>query len=82
MFHWLEEATGFVRRHRTLRAGLPVWLFSRPLGAKEVAELAGEIHHRGHRVFLVACDQDAKPVGFTRMMPASLDGLPVGDFRD
>ena len=53
---------------------------------KEFAELAGEIHHRGHRVFLGAYDQDAEPVGFmerlTRMMPASLDGLPVGNFRD
>ena len=25
---WLEDATGFVRRHRTLLASRPVWLFS------------------------------------------------------
>ena len=103
MFHWLKEATGFVRRHRALLAGRPVWLFSSgPLGTelvtrdgqdaraaatpKEFAELAGEIHPRGQRVFFGAYDQDAKPVGFmerlTRMMPASRDALPVGDFRD
>jgi menaquinone-dependent protoporphyrinogen oxidase len=33
MFHWLEEATGSVERHREVLAGQPVWLFSSgPLG--------------------------------------------------
>jgi menaquinone-dependent protoporphyrinogen oxidase len=35
MFHWLKEASGFVRRHRTALAGKPVWLFSSgPLGTE------------------------------------------------
>ncbi len=34
MFHWMKEATAFVRRHRTLLATRPVWLFSSgPLGS-------------------------------------------------
>ena len=28
MFHWMKEATTFVRRHRDLLASRPVWLFS------------------------------------------------------
>ena len=28
MFHWLGEATAFVRRHRVILADRPVWLFS------------------------------------------------------
>jgi menaquinone-dependent protoporphyrinogen oxidase len=34
-FHWLKEATDFVRRHRELLATRPVWLFSSgPLGTE------------------------------------------------
>jgi menaquinone-dependent protoporphyrinogen oxidase len=37
MFHWLKDATGFVRHHRTLLATRPVWLFSNgPLGTETV----------------------------------------------
>lgn len=33
MFHWLKEATRFVKRHRTVLSERPVWLFSSgPLG--------------------------------------------------
>ncbi len=35
--HWLKEATDFVRHHRDLLAGRPVWLFSSgPVGPDEV----------------------------------------------
>lgn len=34
-FHWLKEATAFVRRNRTVLANRPVWLFSSgPLGTE------------------------------------------------
>ncbi len=34
-FHWLKEATEFVRRNRALLASRPVWLFSSgPLGTE------------------------------------------------
>jgi menaquinone-dependent protoporphyrinogen oxidase len=33
MFHWLKDASGFIRRHRTLLESRPVWLFSSgPIG--------------------------------------------------
>jgi menaquinone-dependent protoporphyrinogen oxidase len=36
MFHWMKEASSFVRRHGALLATRPVWLFSSgPLGAEE-----------------------------------------------
>ena len=39
LFHWLGEATTFVKRHRTLLAERPVWLFSSgPLGTDLVDE--------------------------------------------
>jgi menaquinone-dependent protoporphyrinogen oxidase len=35
MFHWMKEATAFVRQHRALLATRPVWLFSSgPLGTE------------------------------------------------
>lgn len=35
MFHWLKEATGFVRRNRAVLASRPTWLFSSgPLGTE------------------------------------------------
>lgn len=37
MFHWLKDATTFVRRNRTLLAGRPTWLFSSgPVGTDTV----------------------------------------------
>jgi menaquinone-dependent protoporphyrinogen oxidase len=39
MFHWLKDATAFVKRHRAVLAGRPVWLFSSgPLGTDTVDE--------------------------------------------
>lgn len=37
MFHWLKDATTFVKRHRELLAARPLWLFSSgPLGTETV----------------------------------------------
>ena len=37
MYHWMKEATRFVRRHRTELQDRPVWLFSSgPLGEEKV----------------------------------------------
>ena len=103
MFHWLKEATEFVRRHRSLLASRPVWLFSSgPLGTdvvdadgqdvraaaepREFAELREAVKPRDARVFFGAYVPEAPPIGImerlTRMMPASRDALPAGDFRD
>lgn len=103
MFHWLKEATNFVKRHHSLLSQRPVWLFSSgPLGKelvdeegrdileatrpKEFDELSALIHPRGERVFFGAWDPDAPPVGLgerlLRLMPATKDATPSGDFRD
>jgi menaquinone-dependent protoporphyrinogen oxidase len=37
MYHWLKDASDFVRRHRTVLASKPVWLFSSgPLGTEPI----------------------------------------------
>ncbi|MCP3860730.1 MAG: flavodoxin, partial [Phycisphaeraceae bacterium] len=44
MFHWLKEATSFVKRHRAVLAERPVWLFSSgPLGTDLVDEEGRDI---------------------------------------
>ena len=103
MFHWLKEATNFVKRYHSLLSQRPVWLFSSgPLGTelvdeegrdileatrpKEFDELSALVHPRGERVFFGAWDPDAPPVGLgerlLRLMPATRDATPAGDFRD
>jgi menaquinone-dependent protoporphyrinogen oxidase len=56
---------------------------SRP---KEFAELEDLLHPRGERVFFGAWDPDAPTVGagerFLRLLPASEEAMPAGDFRD
>jgi menaquinone-dependent protoporphyrinogen oxidase len=87
MFHWLGEATTFVRRHRELLVGRPVWLFSSgPLDPRlaradlpitphgiEITEGLGAIAHRTFGGRLAA---DA-PID-----PQVLATHPIGDFRD
>lgn len=55
-------------------------------GHRKINELSAAIHPRGHRVFRGAYDPKDPPKSFTerlvRMMPASKDILPVGDFRE
>lgn len=44
MFHWLKEATSFVKRHHRLLSQRPVWLFSSgPLGTEIVDEEGRDI---------------------------------------
>ena len=103
MFHWLRDATAFVKRHGAALAEIPVWLFSSgPLGTddvdkdgrdvfeatrpKEWAELAARVGSHGERVFRGAWTGEDRPIGMgermLRLMPASRDTLPVGDFRE
>lgn len=55
-------------------------------GRKKVEELSAATHPRDHRVFLGAYDPNDAPRAISerivRMMPASKDLLPVGDFRN
>jgi menaquinone-dependent protoporphyrinogen oxidase len=55
-------------------------------GRKKIAELSAATHPRAHRVFQGAFDPDDPPRAMSerlvRMMPASKNLLPAGDFRD
>jgi menaquinone-dependent protoporphyrinogen oxidase len=55
-------------------------------GRKKVVALSAATHPRDHRVFLGAFDPNDAPRAMSerlvRMMPASKDLLPAGDFRD
>jgi menaquinone-dependent protoporphyrinogen oxidase len=55
-------------------------------GRKKIAELSAVTHPGDHRVFLGAFDPNEAPRAMSerlvRMMPASKDLLPAGDFRD
>jgi menaquinone-dependent protoporphyrinogen oxidase len=103
MFHWLKDATRFVKRNSDLLAQRPVWFFSSgPLGTdlvddkgqdvfvstrpKEFEELEPLVDIQGDHVFFGAWDPEVKPKGigerFVRLMPATRDALPAGDFRD
>jgi menaquinone-dependent protoporphyrinogen oxidase len=44
LFHWLKDATRFVKRHRALLADRPVWLFSSgPLGTDRIDEQGEDV---------------------------------------
>jgi menaquinone-dependent protoporphyrinogen oxidase len=44
LFHWLKDATRFVKRHRGLFATRPVWLFSSgPLGTDRIDEQGDDV---------------------------------------
>jgi menaquinone-dependent protoporphyrinogen oxidase len=44
MFHWLKDATRFVKRHRPVLESRPVWLFSSgPLGNDRVDEEGNDV---------------------------------------
>ena len=55
-------------------------------GRKKIAALSAAIHPREHRVFYGAFDPKDPPKSMqerlVRLMPASKDILPAGDFRD
>jgi menaquinone-dependent protoporphyrinogen oxidase len=93
--HWLKEASGFVRRHRSTLASHPVWLFSSgPIGdlgvgseqpdPVEVKDFQRQIRPRDHRVFAGAFDRetvDPKDLGFLERTVV-MRFLPEGDWRD
>ena len=53
---------------------------------REFPELQAAVNARDHRVFFGAYERDRKPSGlaerFMTIMPANIEGLPEGDFRD
>jgi menaquinone-dependent protoporphyrinogen oxidase len=66
MFHWLPEATAFVRQNVAVLAGRPVWLFSSgPLGTEEVD----------------AKGQDVRTISEAREIPALRSAIHARDHR-
>jgi menaquinone-dependent protoporphyrinogen oxidase len=50
MFHWLKDATAFVKRHRARLADRPVWLFSSgPLGTDLVDKEGRDVLETGRQ---------------------------------
>jgi menaquinone-dependent protoporphyrinogen oxidase len=86
-FHWLGEATAFVRQNRESLSTRPVWLFSSgPLGTEDTAPasteprpepadlkwLREEIQPRDHRVFFGAYDSSSKPIGLVERVTRAM----------
>jgi menaquinone-dependent protoporphyrinogen oxidase len=93
--HWLREAVGFIRDHRSVLASHPVWLFSSgpvgrsaakhdPVEPAEIRELTKAVYPREHRIFFGALDRrtiDSADLGFAERFVAKRF-IPEGDFRD
>ena len=84
---WAKPAAAFVRANAATLAARPVWLFSSgPLGEtppqdpKELPELEGAVHPRGHRVF--AGSLDRAKLSLAERVVAKGVKAPMGDFRD
>lgn len=79
---WLFSS-GPLGNDRVDKDGQDVVEASRP---KEFDDLQALLHPRDERVFFGAWDPDAPPVGMgerlLRLLPASKEALPAGDFRD
>lgn len=93
--HWHRPAVEFVREHRRELAERPTWLFSsgpvgtialdqEPKDPADVAELAGLVNPRAHRVFFGALDRsvvDASDLSrFEKVIAKRF--VPEGDWRD
>jgi menaquinone-dependent protoporphyrinogen oxidase len=91
--HWLKEATEFVRRHRSLLAGRPVWLFSSGPTGTDTVDANGrdlleaskpeefdefaDIGPRDRRVFFGAYDPDAEPIGVAEKLGSFFTRIPA-----
>lgn len=94
-FHWMKEATRFVRRHRDTLAQRPVWLFSSgPLGSPDtyvnkpdprqtlVPKEFAELRAAIHPRDTRIFYGALDPSQFGFPMRAFAKRLPTGDFRD
>jgi menaquinone-dependent protoporphyrinogen oxidase len=64
MFHWLKDATAFVKRHRAALAEHPVWLFSSgPLGTDLVDEKGNDALEASRPKEFAQLDELIRPRG-------------------
>ncbi len=79
MFHWLKEATRFVRHNRALLASRPVWLFSSgPLGTKATDEQGRDLLEVSQAKEIAEFEQAIHPREHAMFFGAYTRGKPVG----
>jgi menaquinone-dependent protoporphyrinogen oxidase len=79
LFHWLKEATRFVRRHRALLAGRPVWLFSSgPLGTDTTDAQGRDVLEVSQAKEIAGFSDTIQPRGHMMFFGAYTRGKPVG----
>jgi len=79
MFHWLKEATKFVRGNRTLLAARPVWLFSSgPLGTETTDAKGRDLLEASEAKEMAGFVETIQPRGHAMFYGAYSPGAPVG----
>jgi len=79
MFHWLKEATRFVRHNRTLLASRPVWLFSSgPLGTEATDAKGRDLLEASEAKEMAGFVEAIRPRGHAMFFGAYSPGAPVG----
>ena len=79
MFHWLREATKFVRHNRTLLAARPVWLFSSgPLGTEATDAKGRDLLEASEAKEMAGFVETIQPRGHAMFYGAYSPGAPVG----
>jgi len=79
MFHWLKEATKFVRHNRTLVEERPVWLFSSgPLGTEETDAKGRDPLETSEAKEMAGFLETIQPRGHAMFYGAYSPGAPVG----
>jgi len=79
MFHWLREATKFVRHNRTLLAARPVWLFSSgPLGTEATDAKGRDLLEASEAKEMAGFVEAIRPRGHAMFFGAYSPGAPVG----
>ena len=79
MFHWLKDATKFVRRHKKLLSGRPVWLFSSgPLGAEATDEKGDDVVEASKAKETAEFEEALHPRDHAVFFGAWAQGKPIG----
>jgi len=79
MFHWLKDATRFVRANRTLLAARPLWLFSSgPLGTETVDAKGRDVLEVSQAKEVAALVETLHARAHTMFFGAWSQGKPVG----
>jgi menaquinone-dependent protoporphyrinogen oxidase len=79
MFHWLKEATKFVRHNRTLLGERPVWLFSSgPLGTEATDAKGRDLLETSEAKEVAGFLETVRPRGHAMFYGAYSPGAPAG----